>query len=55
MTLVDQGSKTETTSAGQVDYWERKAAAYLAAFVSFVTDADEALGGFTVLRSLRFG
>lgn len=56
LNLVDQGSKTETTSASQTDYWERKAAAYLAAFESFATDTDDdALGGFKVLQSLRHG
>ena len=54
ITLVDQGSKTETTSAGQVDYWAAKAAAYLAAFNDLVTDvATDPLGGFSVITSLR--
>jgi len=54
--LVDQGSKTETTSPGQLDYWERKAAAYLAAYEDLVSDVvDDPLGGFSVLTSLRHG
>ena len=54
LTLVDQGSKTETTSPTQTDYWERKAAAFLAAFEALDADiTDDALGGFRVLTSLR--
>ena len=56
LTLVDQGSKTTTNSAAAADYWERKAAAYLAAFEAADADVEkDPLGGFAVLRSLRFG
>lgn len=52
----DAGSKTETTNPAQADYWERKAAAYLAAFEAADADiTDDPLGGFSVLTSLRHG
>ena len=56
LTWVDQGSKTVSSSTAQTDYWERKAAAYLAACEDLVADVtDDALGGFNVLTSLRHG
>lgn len=56
LTLVDQGSKSETVSAGQFAYWAAKAAAYLAAFTAEDADVtDDPLGGYSVLASLRHG
>ena len=56
LTLVDQGSKTETVSPGQWQYWAAKAQAYLAAYEDLIAEIiDDPLGGFRVLTSLRHG
>lgn len=54
LTLVDQGSKTESISAGQFKYWADKAAAYLAAFEAAIEeDGTDDVDGWNVLTSLR--
>ena len=54
MALVDQGSKSESFSAGQFKYWADKAAAYLAAFEAAIEeDGTEDVRGWSVLTSLR--
>lgn len=55
--LVDQGSKSTSFLWSQVDAWKKLADERLAAFQALleaaVSDSTDALGGWSVLRSLR--
>ena len=54
LTLVDQGSKSETTGSGQFEYWAAKAAGYLAAYNALVAEIAAAVESpWPSVKSLR--